>query len=129
MPELQLVNDTRLGPECDVNAFASAENIIGKTFSCCGIFTTRKRSLGQGNIFTPVCLSTGGAGGRRCCDVTPCYRQQPPPPWTAPFAPDITFHPGPHSQTTPPPGTVEERAARILLECFLVFFSKNVPNI
>ena len=26
------------------------------------IFTSRKRSLGQGNIFTGVCLSTGGGG-------------------------------------------------------------------
>ena len=24
------------------------------------IFTARKRSLGQGNVFTPVCLFTGG---------------------------------------------------------------------
>ena len=27
------------------------------------IFTARKRSFGQGNIFTSVCLSTGGRGG------------------------------------------------------------------
>ena len=29
-----------------------------------GIFTARKRSLGQGNMFTGVCLSTGGVPGR-----------------------------------------------------------------
>ena len=29
-----------------------------------GIFTARKRSLGQGNIFTPVCHSVHGGGWR-----------------------------------------------------------------
>ena len=29
----------------------------------CGIFTDRKRSLGQGNVFTPVCHSVHGGGG------------------------------------------------------------------
>ena len=28
-----------------------------------GVITTRKRSLGQGNIFTPVCHSVHGGGG------------------------------------------------------------------
>ena len=32
--------------------------------SFCYVFTTRKRSLGQGNVFTPVCHSVhGGRGG------------------------------------------------------------------
>ena len=34
------------------------------------VFTARKRSLGQGNVFTGVCLSTGevpGPGGWRGC--------------------------------------------------------------
>ena len=31
-------------------------------FSFDEIFTARKRSLGQGNMFTGVCLSTGGGG-------------------------------------------------------------------
>ena len=39
------------------------------------IITTRKRSLGQGNVF-PVCLSTEGGG---CYDVTFCYGQHPTP--------------------------------------------------
>ena len=32
----------------------------------CIIFTARKRSLGQGNIFTPVCHSVHGGGMRGC---------------------------------------------------------------
>ena len=31
------------------------------------VFTARKRSLGQGNIFTPVCHSVHGGGGVRGC--------------------------------------------------------------
>ena len=27
-----------------------------------GLVTAHKRGLGQGNVFTPVCLSTGGTG-------------------------------------------------------------------
>ena len=27
------------------------------------VFTARKRSLGQGNVFTGICLSTGAGGG------------------------------------------------------------------
>ena len=57
------------------------------------IFTARKRSLGQGNIFTNVCHSVHGGGG--CYDVTSCSVMdstslpagQPPPtasPRTAP---------------------------------------------
>ena len=34
-------------------------------FFCCLIITARKRSLGQGNMFTGVCLSTGGVPGPR----------------------------------------------------------------
>ena len=32
-----------------------------------GLVTDHKRGLGQGNVFTPVCLTTGGRG---CHDVT-----------------------------------------------------------
>ena len=31
------------------------------------VITARKRSLGQGNIFTPVCHSVHGGGGRGAC--------------------------------------------------------------
>ena len=40
-------------------------NLVGKQAICflleCFVITARKRSLGQGNMFTGVCLSTGGA--------------------------------------------------------------------
>ena len=48
------------------------------------IFTASKRSLGKGNVFTHVCLSTGRKG---FYDVTSCYGQHspnsthPPPRW------------------------------------------------
>ena len=61
------------------------------------IFTARKRSLGQGNIVTSVCLPTGGGG-----------------------LPDR----GPPDTDPPPDG--KERAVRILLECILVFFLISV---
>ena len=47
--------------------------IIRKTLQI--LVTTRKRNLGQGNIFTPVILSTGGGGGR----YTPRDQVHPPP--------------------------------------------------
>ena len=68
--------------------------------SICLIFPARKRSLGQGNIFTSLCLSTGCG----CYDVTSSYGQHPADnttPWTAPA-----------------PGN--KRAVCILLECFLL---------
>ena len=46
--------------------------IIRKTLQI--LVTTRKRSLGQGNIFTPVILSTGGGGVGR---YTPGTRYTP----------------------------------------------------
>ena len=39
---------------------SSAVYRVGRYFK---LITTRKRSLGQGNIFTGVCLSTGGRDG------------------------------------------------------------------
>ena len=42
------------------------------------IFTTRKRSLGQGNVFTLVCLFTEGE--RLLCDAISCYGQHLPLP-------------------------------------------------
>ena len=40
--------------------------------------TTRKRSLGEAYVFTPVCQSFCSQGG--CYDVTSFYRQHHPPP-------------------------------------------------
>ena len=57
------------------------------------IFTTRKRSLGQGYVFTRVCHSVYKRGVS--------VRETPPP-----------------DRDPPPYG--EDRAVRILLECFLV---------
>ena len=79
-----------------------------KTFT---IFTVRKRSLGQGNVFTPVYHSVhiGGLhpGGRGFCIP-------------------VGLHPGGCAEPAPPPDrilrdTVNERAVCILLECILVF--------
>ena len=61
------------------------------------IFTARKRSLGQGNMLTGVCLSTGGY-----------------------------LVPGGFGLGVPggdPPGRLLLRAVRILLECILVLFN------
>ena len=83
-------------------------------------FTGLKRSLGQGNVFTPVCLSTGGTGvmmSLPVMDSTPCTA---PTPWTAP--PHTTPTSGQHHS---PPLPVNKRTVRILLECFLV---KNCAN-
>ena len=85
--------------------------------------------LGQGNVFTSVCLSTGGEGCLPQCML----RYTPPPgadpPWEQTPRPDTP--PGPdtprsrHPRTRHPPGsrlqhTVNERPVRILLECILV---------
>ena len=104
-----------------------------------------KRSLGQGNIFTPVCHSVhrGGRGspslgGSPCQTPTPpAWRtppdQTPPPPGADP--PSMENPPPPEQtpphQTPPPDGeppppgsrlrhTVYDRPVRILLECILV---------
>ena len=82
----------------------------------CGIFTARKPSLGQGNIFTPVCHSVHGGGESACTGSL--Y-----PGKSAPGRGGL--HPG---VGKPPPhwilrDTVNERAVRILLECILVFFT------
>ena len=82
--------------------------------------------LGQGNVFTTVCLSTGGC-------LPQCMLEYPPPP----RGPDT--HPReqtPPWDQAPPPGsrlqhTVNERPVRILLECILVlkfqlFLFRNV---
>ena len=78
------------------------------------IFTARKRSLGQGNIFTQfvILFTGGGVCLSACLDTTTPREQTPPradPPWSR-----------------PPPAqsmlgdTVNARTVRILLECNLV---------
>ena len=97
--------------------------------------------LGQGHIFTSVCLSTGGEGVclSACWDTPPRSRHpnreqthppeqlSPPsrPPLGADNPPEQTPHRSRHPIGADPPGsrlqhTVNERPVRILLECILV---------
>ena len=72
------------------------------------IVTARKRSLGQGNVFTPVCLSTVEKGVMMSLPVVNST------PWTAPPSPppplDNTTPPLPDS--TPPPGQPDSTTQR-----------------
>ena len=109
-------------------------------------FYRPQRSCGQGNVFTGVCLSTGGrvsasvhAGMPDPPRWRPPWMENPPPDgephppgWRAPpdGEPPWDGEPPPHGWRTPPmenppPGsrlqhTVYERPVRILLECILV---------
>ena len=112
-----------------------------------------QRSCGQGNVFTGVCLSTGGrvsasvhAGmpappgpGRHTPQTRQTPRDQAGPPTQA-----DPQGPGRHpprtrpdtlrDQADPPSGsrlqhTVYERPVRILLECILVFINFVIPSI
>ena len=86
------------------------------------IFTARKRSLGQGNIFTPVCYSVH-RGSASVHDGIPPPRTRHPPD-QVPHGPGIPLKPG--TPCTSPPAqsmlgdTVNARVVRILLECNLV---------
>ena len=107
-------------------------------------FLPAAMKLGQGNIFTGVCLSTGRGRGvclSACWDIPPGAdsppREQTPPdqtPSPGADAPPQT-RPSPQTRHPPPPGsrlqhTVNERPVRILLECILVvqFLTKMLPN-
>ena len=89
---------------------------------CKSFYYRPQRSCGQGNVFTGVCLSTGGGGCLPLCMLgchTPPHGE--PPAWRTP--PGMENPPG---WRTPPRGsrlqhTVYERPVRILLECILVF--------
>ena len=72
--------------------------------------------LGQGNIFTSVCLSTVGEGCLPQCMLG--------------YLPSEADPPGADTPPGPPPGsrlqhTVNERPVRILLECILVLKMQN----
>ena len=108
------------------------------------IFTARKRSLGQGNIFRSVCQEFCPQWGSTWADppltprtrqVHPGTRQVPPgtryPPDQAGTPPRTRREPSPRSgipwdQAGTPPQqcmlaeTGNKRAVRILLECILV---------
>ena len=71
------------------------------------LVTARKRSLGQGNMFTGVCLSTGGVPGPGdACSQGGSGPEVVPAPGGVPGG--------------DPPGRLLLRAVRILLECILV---------
>ena len=111
------------------------------------LFTARKRSLGQGNIFRSVCQEFCPYGGLPQCMLgyhpTPPTRQAPSrtrqaPPWDQAGNPQTRHPPGPG--TSPPDqsmlgDTVNERAVHIPLECILVmdeiavFITKNNFNV
>ena len=79
-------------------------------------FATRKRSLGQGNMFTGVCLSTG-----RVPDQVPPQTRYPPgadtPPEQTPPSPGSRHHPPDkvHPQEQTPPRRRPPRSRHPLL--------------
>ena len=78
-------------------------------------FLPAATKLGQGNIFTPVCDSVNGGGSASVhAGMHPPSRQNP----TSRQADSPAGRPAPGRQT--PPGTVNARLVRILLECILV---------
>ena len=116
----------------------------------CPNYYRPQRSCGQGNVFTGVCLSTGGEGV--CLSAywdaipprmenPPGWRTTTPPEWRTPpgwrthpprwrTPPSTPLPPGWRTTTPPgwrtPPGsrlqhTVYERPVRILMECILVW--------
>ena len=99
----------------------------------------RPQTLGQGNVFTPVCQSFCSQGVRGVCPspwmqtqgwADPLLDADDPWGWADPPPLDADL-PGvgqtPHMQT--PPHTVNKRAVRILLECILVSVaSRKVMN-
>ena len=110
--------------------------MIQSSLTTLAIFTARKRSLGQGYIFTPVCHSVHRGGGSASV-----YAAIPTPRDYASPSPGTVHSPQDHAPArdhAPPPGTmhlpgtmhqpppqsmlgdtVNARAVRILLECNL----------
>ena len=78
------------------------------------IFTTRKRSLGQGNVFIPVCDSVH----RRGVCLIACWDT---PSWAdTPLGKHSLGRHTPWTDTSPLLDTVNKQAVHILLECTLV---------
>ena len=91
------------------------------------IFTARKRSLGQGNIFSSVCQEFCPQGGvclSACLDTPPPQEQRHPPEQTPPGADPPGADPPAQCMLG---DTVNKRAVCILLECNLVerYFSRT----
>ena len=102
--------------------------LLFKTNQVCAlvVITARKRSLEQGNIFTPVCQSfcsqEGGSASVHAGIPPPLPRTRHPTPPQKPGTP-----PG---SRPPPPRTSRRlllRTVHILLECILV--SKRIGNL
>ena len=78
----------------------------------CHLFTARKRSLGQGNVFTPVCQSFCSQGGLHpagsASGVVGLHSESATRGWADPPSHQILWD------------MVNEWAVRILLECTLV---------
>ena len=102
---------------------------------CVLYFYRKKRSFGQGNIFTPVChsfCSQGGGGPDQArpppTRYTPRARYTPQdqvhPPWDQVHSPPGTRYPPPRSSRLR--NTVNDRPVRILLEYILVRSCNNI---
>ena len=146
----------RIVANAQVNKYHRWGFFYPKTFFLCCFaklsYLPAAKKLGQGNIFTGVCLSTGGRGVclSACWDTHPPGNRHPPdlapPPRSRP--PRTRHPPGPetpqeqtppqtrhhhHPDPAPPPGsrlqhTVNERPVRIILECILVLISFHRIN-
>ena len=87
------------------------------------IITVRKRSLGQDNVFTPVCHSLHRGGFIPACNGGGGGGGQTPPGHTSPRqTPSGQTHPQADTpgQTPPPTRRPLKQAVCILLECILV---------
>ena len=97
----------------------SAQNKFGMFDTNFVVITARKRSLGQGNVFTGVCLSTGESGSRGVSALwsggASGFRGYPPD--TPPSLLDTHSLDTPHGQ---------QAEVRILLECFLFHHTPGI---
>ena len=98
-------------------------------FLQCYIITVRKRSLGQGNVFTGICLYCPGLSDRDPPGQRPPHTQRPAPQWTEtpPWTkiPLLDRHP---SLTETFPRTVKSGRYASYLSAFLFFLSANKPS-
>ena len=99
------------GTEPSVSCHHRADILMA--FKMMGIVTARKRSLGQGNMFTPVCHSVHRGGVRGCSRGGRV--------WLIRGACVAAPGGGRAWDTTRYGDAVNERAVRILLECILLF--------
>ena len=90
------------------------------------IFTARKRSLGQGNVFTPVCDSIHKEG-----IVCPIAYWDTPAPGQTPPQVDTCWgrHPPGRHPLSDLWDAVNKRAVRILLGCILVNIICRLANL